>query len=201
MAELSVVDVEDFTSGRLSSDDPEVERMLDAALVTARRYCGWAVTPVIANDAVTLDGPGSRILMLPTRKLVTLTSISENGTPLSLASVSATPGGTPGVTSRPAAVRKQSNAWWGSRYQSIDVVMTHGYLEAEAADWRYAVLSMVDEMGQMQMSGSSSPDIVSKKVDDVTYRWADRYSNAAEASLYSFMSAFDGYRLHPVEFM
>lgn len=201
MAELSVVDVEDFTSGRLSSDDPEVERMLDAALVTARRYCGWAVTPVIANDAVTLDGPGSRILMLPTRKLVTLTSISENGTPLSLASVSATPGGSPGVTSRPAAVRKQSNAWWGSRYQSIDVVMTHGYLEAEAADWRYAVLSMVDEMGQMQMSGSSSPDIVSKKVDDVTYRWADRYSNAAEASLYSFMSAFDGYRLHPVEFM
>jgi hypothetical protein len=204
MAELSVVDVEDFTSGRLSSDDPEVERMLDAALVTARRYCGWAVTPVIVNDAVTLDGPDSRILMLPTRKLVTLTSISENGTPVSLASVSATPGGPPGATSRPAAVRKDSGGrggWWGGRYQSIDVVMTHGYLEAEAADWRYAVLSMVDEMAQMQMSGSSSPDIVSKKVDDVTYRWADRYSNAAEASLYSFMSTFDSYRLYPLEFM
>lgn len=204
MAELSVVDVEDFTSGRLSSDDPEVERMLNAALVTARRYCGWSVTPVIANHAVTLDGPDSRILMLPTRKLVTLTSISENGTSLSLASVSATPGGPPGIMSRPAAVRKESggrSGWWGSRYQSINVVMTHGYSEAEAADWRYAVLSMVDEMGQMQMSGASSPDIVSKKVDDVTYRWADRYSNAAETCLYSFMSAFDGYRLHPVEFM
>jgi hypothetical protein len=79
--------------------------------------------------------------------------------------------------------------------------MTHGYTEAEAADWRYAVLSMVDEMAQMQMSGASSPDIVSKKVDDVTYRWADRYSNAAEDSLYSFMSAFNGYRLQPLEFM
>ena len=201
MAELSVVDVEDFTSGRLSSDDPEVERMLAAALVTARRYCGWAVTPVVTNAAVTLDGPDSRILMLPTRKLVTLTSISENGNAVSLASVSATPGGPPGISSRPAAVRKDSGAWWGSRYQSINVVMTHGYLEAEAADWRYAVLSMVDEMGQMQMSGASSPDIVSKKVDDVTYRWADRYSHAAETCLYSFMSAFDGYRLHPVEFM
>lgn len=196
MAELSVVDVEDFTSRRLSSDDPEVERMLDAALVTARQYCGWAVTPVITDDAVTLDGPGSRILTLPTRKLVELISISENGTPLSLDSVSVAPGGPPG-RSRPVVVRKESGDWWGSRYQSIDVVMTHGYLEAEAADWRYAVLSMVDEMAQMQMSGTSSPGIVSKKVDDVTYRWAD----AAESSLYSFKSVFDSYRLHPLEFM
>ena len=200
MAELSVVDVEDFTSGRLVSDDPEVERMLNAALVTARRYCGWAVTPVIVDDAVTLDGPGSRILMLPTRKLVSLTSISENGTPLSLSSVSATPGGLPGSTSRPAAVRKASGGWWSSRYQSIDVVMTHGYLEAEAADWRYGVLSMVDDMGQMQVSGTSSPDIVSKKVDDVTYQW-DRYSSAAESSLFSYKSIFDSYRLQPLEFM
>lgn len=204
MSELSAVDVEDFTSGRLGSDDPEVERMVDAALVTARRYCGWAVTPVIVDDAVTLDGPGSRILTLPTRKLVTLTSISENGTPLSLSSLSVTPGGGPGATSRPAAVRKDTSGrsgWWGDRYQSIDVVMTHGYSEAEAADWRYAVLSMVDEMAQVQMSGTSERDIVSKKVDDVTYHWADRYANAAESALYSCTRIFDGYRLPSVDFM
>ena len=139
--------------------------------------------------------------MLPTRKLVRLTSISENGTPLSLASVSATPGGPPGITSRPAAVRKASRGWWGHTYQSIDVVMTHGYTEAEAADWRYAVLSMVDEMGQIQMSGTSELDIVSKKVDDVTYRWADRYANAAETALYSYTGVFGGYQLPPVEFL
>lgn len=201
MAELTVADVEDFTNGRLRSDDPEVARMLEAALVTARRYCGWVVTPVVAVDTVILDGPGSRILVLPTRKLVELTSISENGTQLSLASVSVTPGGPPGITSRPAAVRKSSGGWWSRTYQSIEVVMTHGYTEQEAADWRYAVLSMVDEMGQIQMSGTSELDIVSKKVDDVTYRWADRYANAAESSLYSFTSMFDGYRLPPVEFL
>lgn len=77
MAELSPDDVQDFTSGRLSSSDPEVARMLEAALVAARRYCGWVVTPVVTDDAITLDGPGSRILVLPTRKLVTLTSVSE----------------------------------------------------------------------------------------------------------------------------
>ncbi len=201
MAELSVSDVEDFTNGRLRSDDPEVARMLEAALVTARRYCGWAVTPVVTDDAVTLDGPGSRILILPTRKLVALTGISEKGRPLSLTSVSATPGGPPGFTSRPAAVRKSSGGWWGRDYQSIDVVMTHGYLEAEAADWRYAVLSMVDEMGQIQISGTSELDIVSKKVDDVTYRWADRYANAAETAVYSYASVFNSYQLPPVEFL
>nr|MCH9816727.1 hypothetical protein [Actinomycetes bacterium] len=158
MAELSVVDVEDFTNGRLNRDDPEVARMLESALVTARRYCGWAVTPVVADEAITLDGPGSRILVLPTRKLVTLTSVSEKGVSLSLASLSVTPGGAPG-TGRPAAVRKSSYRWWGCDYQSIDVVMTHGYTEAEAADWRYAVLSMVDEMGQVQLSGTSELDI------------------------------------------
>lgn len=201
MAELSVVDVEDFTGGRLSKDDPEVARILEAALVTARQYCGWAVTPVITDDAVTLDGPSSRILLLPTRKLVELVSIAENGTPLLLASVSSTPGGMPGALARPAAVRKSSGGWWGCNYQSIDVVMTHGYTESEAANWRYAVLSMVDEMAQVQMSGTSELDIISKKVDDVTYRWADRYASAAESALYSVSSVFDHYRLPAVEFL
>ena len=200
MAELSPDDVQDFTSGRLSSSDPEVARMLEAALVAARRYCGWVVTPVVTDDAITLDGPGSRILVLPTRKLVTLTSVSERGASLSLASLSATPGGPPGIT-RPAAIRKASGGWWGTVYQSIDIVMTHGYTEAEAADWRYAVLSMVDEMGQIQLSGTSELDIVSKKVDDVTYRWADRYANAAESALYSYSNIFSSYMLPPVEFM
>jgi hypothetical protein len=200
MAELSSTDVEDWTSNRLSGSDPEVIRMLEAALVAARRYCGWHVTPVIAGDAITLDGPGSRILALPTRKLVTLTSVSENGVGLSLASLSVTPGGPPGIT-RPAAARKSSGGWWGSTYQSIGVVMTHGYTEAEAADWRYAVLSMVDEMAQKQLAGTSELDIVSKKVDDVTYRWADRYSSAAEDALYSSTNVFNSYRLPPVEFL
>jgi hypothetical protein len=159
------------------------------------------VTPVIVDDAVTLDGPSSRILTLPTRKLIELVSISENGTPLLLDSVTATPGGMPGALTRPAAVRKESSGrsgWWGSRYQSIDVVMTHGYTEAEAADWRYAVLSMVDEMSQIQMPGEL--DLVSKKVDDVTYRWADRYSSAVQTALYSSGSVFNSYRLPPVDF-
>ena len=201
MAELSAADVEEFTGGRLSEDDPEVERMLQSALVTARRYCGWAVTPVIADEEVTLDGPCSRVLYLPTRKLVELTSVTEDGTFLELSVLRWTPGGPPGYQSRPVAVRKKTGGWWKSYYQCIDVVMTHGYTEQEAADWRYAVLSMVDQMGQVQLSGNSELDIVSKKVDDVTYQWADRYATAAESALYSVSSIFDNYKLPTVEFL
>ena len=79
--------------------------------------------------------------------------------------------------------------------------MTHGYDDDEAADWRYAVLSMVDQIGQTLVSGHGEMDLVSKKVDDVTYRWADPYATAAESALYSVNNIFEGYCLPHVEFL
>lgn len=201
MPELAATDVASFTRGRLVADDPEVQRMLDAALRAARRYCGWVVNPIVTDDAVTLDGPGSRILNLPTRKLIELTSLTENDVAVDPSTVRWTAGGPPGILERPVSVRKKSHSWWTPYYQGIDVVMTHGYDDNEAADWRYAVLSMVDQMGQTLVSGHGEMDLVSKKVDDVTYRWADPYATAAESALYSVNSIFERYCLPHVEFL
>lgn len=201
MPELDVSDVDSFTGGRLSEDDDEVARMLAAALRTARRYCGWSVTPIVTDFAVTLDGPCSKILTLPTRRLVELTSITEDGTVIDLSTIRWSAGGPPGILERPVSVRKKSGGWWKSYYSCIDVVMTHGYDDDEAADWRYAVLSMVDQMGQALVSGRGELDMVSKKVDDVTYRWTDPYATAADAALYSVNSIFEAYCLPKVEFI
>lgn len=201
MPELTVADVESFTAGRLPASDSETAKMLAAALGAARRHCGWHVNPILVDDAITLDGPCSRILNLPTRKLVELTSITEDGHVVPLESVRWSAGGLPGALSRPISVRKNSSGWWKSFYQCIDVVMTHGYTDAEAADWRYAVLSMVSQMGMMQMAGHDEADLLSKKVDDVTYRWADPYAAAAESALYSQGSVFANYTLPSLEFM
>lgn len=201
MAELDVTDVDSFTGGRLSASDPEVERLLHAALRAARRYCGWYVNPVVTGDAVTLDGPGSRILNLPTRKVIDLTSLTENDTAVDLNSIRWSAGGPPGILERPVSVRKNSHGWWTSCYQSIAVVMTHGYDDDEAADWRYAVLSMIDQMGQVLVSGRGELDLVSKKVDDVTYRWGDPYASAAESALHSVNNIFEGYCLPHLEFL
>lgn len=201
MPELSVDDVEDFTSGRLDATDPEVAKLLAAALNSARRHCGWHVNPVVEDDAVTLDGPGSRILTLPTRKLVELTSITEDGTAVDLSTVRWSAGGPPGISERPVSVRKKSNGWWLPHYQCIDVVMTHGYDDDDAADWRYAVLSMVDQMSQVLVSGRGEPDLVSKKVDDVTYRWVDPYAAMGDSAVYSVSNILCNFALPHVEFL
>ena len=201
MPELNVDDVESFTGGRLAASDEEVERLLAAALSVARRQCGWHVNPIIEDDTVVIDGPDSVILNLPTRKLVTLTSIAEDDRDVPLSSVRWSAGGPPGILERPVSVRKRSNARWKPYYQCIDVVMTHGYDDDEAADWRYAVLSMVDQMGQTLAAGRGEPDLVSKKVDDVTYRWVDPYAALAESVAYSMGSIFGNFSLPHVEFM
>lgn len=198
-SEITTDDVEQFTSGRLLADDPEVERMLTAALVIARRYVGWSVSPVVEDFTVTLDGPASRILTLPTRKLVTLTSISEDGTALDLSTLQWSAGGPPGILERPVSVRKKSRGFWSPDYSAIEVVMDHGYTVAEAPDWRQAILTIVDQMGSLVGAGRGDADLVSKKVDDVTYTWGNPYA-MAEGVLYSVQPILDSYRLPRLEF-
>ena len=166
MAELTTADVETFTRGRLSAGDPVVQDILNAALVRARNYTGWVVSPQVADDAVTIDGPGGRELFLP--------------------------------TGRRMVYRK--NTCWTSEFAGITVTYTHGYTEEEAADWRRAILLMVDRMSREQQSGArSKEDLVRKKVDVVEYQWVD-WSAAADRAITSVESMLDHYQLAPSGF-
>ena len=198
MAELTAADVDLYTGGRLLANDPEVQRTLSAALTIARREVGWHVSPVI-EETVVLDGPGSRILNLPTRRLITLTSIEEDGTPLTLSDLTWSAGGPPGLLERPVSVRKRSRGWWSCDYQAVEVTMTHGYTEEEAADWRQAILQMVDQMSVATTAGRGDADLVTKRIDDVSYTWG-AVSAGADA-LTSMNSILDDYRLPRLEFL
>jgi hypothetical protein len=187
VAELSATDVEDFTNGRLTDDggDGEVTRILTAALAAARRFVGWQVSPVQTGQQLTLDGPGSRILQLPTRNLLALTAVTEDGTDLDTATLN---------WSATGSVRKQSCLWWTDKYRGIEVTMDHGFTETEAADWRQAILAMVDEMSLLPATPAmtrSGTDLVRKRIDDVEYQW----SGAAHNALYSVESILAGYQL------
>lgn len=142
MAELAVAAVEQYTKGRLAGDAPETARLLAAGLSTARRFCGWHVTPVREDDVVTLDGPGGRLLTLPTLALVELTSVVEDGAALDLADLR---------TSTRGLVTKKSGGLWSQHYGSIVVTMTHGYDDAPAFD--AAVLSLIDRMSLAPAGG------------------------------------------------
>lgn len=134
MADLTAASVERYTSGRLTADATETKRLLSAGLTAARRFCGWHVTGVLDDDEVTLDGPGSPLLVLPTLRLVELTSVVENGVELDVS--------TELHVSARGLVRKRSGAYWSGDYGSVVVTMTHGFEDAD--DFNAAVLSFVD---------------------------------------------------------
>lgn len=192
MPELTVADVETFTRGRLSATDPVVQDILDAALVRARNYTGWSVSPVIEDDVVTIDGPGGRELFLPTRKIVSIDSIVENGTTVDVSSYV--------VSSNLERMVYRKNGCWTADYVGITVTYTHGFDEDEAADWRRAILQMVDRMARSQQSGArSDEDLKRKHVDDVEYEWID-WSAAANREITSVESVLDHYCLVPSGF-
>lgn len=192
MAELTTADVETFTRGRLSAGDPVVQDILNAALVRARNYTGWVVSPQVADDAVTIDGPGGRELFLPTGRIVSIASIVENGTTVTSSDYV--------VSSDIRRMVYRKNTCWTSEFAGITVTYTHGYTEEEAADWRRAILLMVDRMSREQQSGArSKEDLVRKKVDVVEYQWVD-WSAAADRAITSVESMLDHYQLAPSGF-
>lgn len=196
MPELSAADVEAFTGGRLVDDDGsgppgETTRMLQAALAVARREVGWPVSPVV-DVSLVLDGPGARVLHLPTRRLTELAAVSEDGTVLDVERLE---------WSESGWVRKLSGGCWTARYRGLSVEMTHGYTEDEAADWRQAILAMVDQMSLVPVGvgGRSAADLTRKKIDDVEHQWSDgKYAALADSVLWSVTHIIDQYRLTPV---
>jgi len=171
VAELTVDDVIQYTQGRLADDD-ETARMLAAALAAARQYCGWHVSPVKTGVDLVVDGPCSRILALPTRKLLDVTAVTEDTIVLDIAALE---------WSQIGSVRKTSGAYWSCTYQSIAITIDHGFTEVEAADWRDAVLSAVNR-ASLQVAGRQT---------------AGPYSFTPESSLFSDAERdkLDPYRL------
>jgi hypothetical protein len=131
---LDVVAVEAFTRGRLDRDDDETERQLAAALAAARSYCGWHVTPVLVDQTVTLDGPGTQLLVLPTLKLTELSEVTENDVELNLADLAS--------SARGLIVKRELGAYWTSVFGAITVIFSHGY--DDAPDFESVVLSAIE---------------------------------------------------------
>lgn len=190
MSELTIDDVRSY-SERLSDDDDDVlQALLDAALAAARRYCGWPVTPVVADDELTVDGPGGRVLSLPTLNLITVTTVTEEGVALDVTKLD--------VSRRKGTVTKQHfycGGRWSHRDGSIAVKITHGFTEAEAADWRRAVLRLVNLMSREPIADAErdSPEMKRKRIDDVDYEWYDKLISTNE----QLSMLFSQYRILP----
>jgi len=185
MGELTAADLSTYTKGRLPDDDGTQE-LLDAALSAARRWCGWFVTPVQTNTAFQVDGPGGRVLSLPTLNLITLSSVTECGVALDVTRLD--------KSQRKGTVEKYPYGCWTYRAGGISVTMTHGFTETEAADWRRAVLRLADLMNRDETATQrNSGDLIRKKIDDVEYFWAAGIIDTDER----LKALFSQYRILP----
>ena len=183
MAELAAADLATFTGGRLSAADANTGTVLAAALAAARRYCGWTVSPVATDVEVTVDGPGGPVLTLPTRNLIEVSAVSENGVDVDVSTLD--------ISRTKGTVRKYPYGSWTARDGGIAVTMTHGLTEAEAADWRRAVLRLADLMSLDTSSSGlrDDPALVRKRVDDVEYQWSERIITT-DAKLSALLAPF-----------
>lgn len=130
---LDALAVEAFSRGRLSSDDEETQRQLDAALLAAQRYCGWHVSPVLSDAVVTLDGTSDYLVVLPTLMMTELVSVSEDGIAIDLADLH---------WSQRGLIAKRSGVRWSGLFSSIVVTMSHGF--ADAPDFEGAILGSIE---------------------------------------------------------
>ncbi len=194
MAEIGPGDLSAAALDRFGDDDV-AQDAIDAVLTAARAHCGWHVSPEIEDAEITLDGPGGGVLDLPTGRLTALTGVVEDGVERDVTSL---------AWSRNGSVRKRSGGRWSGTYRSIEVTITHGYPEVEAADWRAAIIAMVTEVSYSAVdtsSGDTSGALKRKKVDDVEYEWSDQaLAQAAASAVYSVESTLDRYRLPEVLF-
>lgn len=188
MPELAAEDVSDYTGGRLQDDD-DTARMLAAALAAARGHCGWHVSPV-RTETLTLDGPGGRLLSVPTLKVVGTPTVTEDGRPVDARWSAGFPG----------CARKRSRAYWSDEFGAITVTLTHGLTEDQAADWRDAICSMVEEMALRSKvdasTGRSARDLTGKKVDDVELNWSS-LRQAADRAVFGVSATLARYRYTP----
>lgn len=185
MPELTAADLSGYTKGRLA-DNADTQGLLDAALRAARRYCGWTVCPVFTVVDDVVDGPGGRVLSLPTLNLITVTDIVENGVSVDVSRLD--------VSRRKGTIEKHPYGWWTSRAGGIIISYSHGFTEAEAADWRRAVLRLANLMDLDDSDTQrTTPDLVRKRIDDVEYQWAEGIISSDER----LSALFASYRILP----
>jgi hypothetical protein len=191
--ELTAADVDSYTSGRLAASDPETTRMLAATLSAVRRDVGWHVSPVYTADVLTMNGPpragydwgygygggyggwgfgwggmSSHKLRVPTQKIVDLDSIIENGVTLDLTKIVIS---AQDNWNRNCEILIRHFGHWTHRAAGIVITMDHGYTPDEAADWRQAILALVDQMSEIAIMGHPGSELLTKTVDDAVYKW------------------------------
>ena len=112
------------SSGALKAGDPRLESTIAAASAAVRRYCRWHVAPLI-EETVVLDGPGGRVLQLPSMHVVDVAEVRIGGAVVEASSYAWSAAGLLELHGRLGEWREFPRV-----YRVVEVTFTHGYAEA-----------------------------------------------------------------------
>lgn len=88
---------------------------LAAAEMAVRGYCGWHIAPVV-TETLTIDGSGTGTLFVPSLRVTSITSVTNDGTDVDVASLEWSANGylrVPGV--------------WTGKLRGVSLTITHGF--------------------------------------------------------------------------
>jgi len=148
----------------------DAERLLQAE-AEVRAYCGWHIAPS-REETLTLDGPGSCTLLLPSLHVTAISKIVENGDELTTDDY---------VWSASGLVERiTTGRSWTAMPRSIEVTLTHGWT-TPPPDVSAVVQAFATRLGQ-------SAGLVSKTVGP--------FSETYSPELFGYQqTALDRYRL------
>lgn len=104
----------------LTADPMTASDALDWASELVRGLCGWHVWPV-TTETIRVDGSGSHKLLLPSLRVVDVTSVTDNDAPLVVG------GDTPDVNWSERGWLTRRSGRFTCRDRGVEVTMRHGY--------------------------------------------------------------------------
>ncbi|QOI67654.1 head-to-tail adaptor [Arthrobacter phage Orcanus] len=120
---VSAEEFSEWTGGKIAANDPRVEPLLRGASAGIRRHCGWHIAPVL-EETLDGDGPGGRLLMLETGRLLSVVSVDNGGETVDPGAVDASKSG----------MLELRSGVWSSRLGAVSVRVRHGWDLADVAD-------------------------------------------------------------------
>jgi hypothetical protein len=188
----SVSDLASYVGREIANDDASALLALELASGVVREYCGQTLT-LVEDDEVTLNGSGTRVLLLPETPVTDVASVTVEGVELEadywdwtsdgvINRIGGTLPPVEGSVFLPGAPR---SVLWPTGARSVVVVYSHGLSEVPAA-----VKAVVLSVASRVLDSPSSVKQESIGAYSVTY------TNGAPTLLDSEIGSLSRYRLN-----
>ena len=170
----SVAELASYVGREIADEDASALLALDLASGAVREYCGQTLT-LVEDDEATLNGSGTRVLLLPETPVTDVASVTVSGDELDTASWGWSAEG----------VLNRIGGTWPTGARSVVVVYSHGLSEVPAA-----VKAVVLSVASRVLDSPSSVKQESIGAYSVTY------TNGAPTLLDSEIGSLSRYRLN-----